>query len=139
MIEFKLIAKEEMKVIIPFWQLLNKNIPTKVLEHRLDAMIEENYQCIGIYKEDELIGVCGIWILTKYYVGRHIEPDNLIILKPYQGQGIGERLMEWIETFAQKNDCVAGELNCYISNKSAQKFWEAQGYEAIGYHYQKKF
>ncbi|EQD69526.1 GCN5-related N-acetyltransferase, partial [mine drainage metagenome] len=39
----------------------------------------QGYQCAGLYDDGRLIGICGLWILTKYYVGKHIEPDNVVI------------------------------------------------------------
>ena len=81
---FKFIEEENIKTIIPLLQILNRTISEVLLKERLDAMMQENYQCIGIFYEKKLIGICGIWILTKYYVGKHIELDNVIILPQYR-------------------------------------------------------
>ena len=63
--------------------------------------------------------------------------------KPYQysmyfNQKIGTRLMLWIYDYAKQNDCIASELNCYIGNQQAHRFWEKEGYEVITSHFQKK-
>lgn len=139
MITFRFIKNENIHSIIPLLQVLNEKISEEILKSRLDEMIKQNYQCIGIFDKKQLIGICGIWILTKYYVGKHIEPDNVIILSEYQNQNIGKKLMNWIYDYAKKNDCVASELNCYVNNDKAHKFWEKEGYKVIGLHYQKKF
>ena len=119
--------------------MLDESLNETLLKERLGEMLGQNYRCIGIYDNEKLIGICGIWILTKYYVGKYIEPDNVVILPEYQGQNIGKQLMQWIYDYAQKINCVASELNCYVGNKKAQSFWEKEGYEVIGLHYQKKF
>lgn len=139
MITFRFIKNENIHSIIPLLQVLNEKISEEILKSRLNEMIKQNYQCIGIFDKKQLIGICGIWILTKYYVGKHIEPDNVIILSEYQNQNIGKKLMNWIYDYAKKNDCVASELNCYVNNDKAHKFWEKEGYKVIGLHYQKKF
>ena len=139
MIEFRFIKNENIHSIIPLLQVLNKKISEEVLKTRLDDMIKQSYQCIGIFDDKQLIGICGIWILTKYYVGKHIEPDNIIILPEYRNKNIGKKLMIWIDEYAKENDCEASELNCYINNTKAHKFWEQEGYEVIALHYQKKF
>lgn len=118
--------------------MLNSTISEDVLKQRLDEMLTQGYQCIGIFDEDKLIGICGIWILTKYYVGKHIEPDNIIISSPYQNKNIGTQLMAWIYNYAKTNGCIASELNCYVGNKEAHRFWEKEGYEVIALHFQKK-
>ena len=138
MITFKLIEQNQIYSIIPLLQILDDKISEEVLKQRLDEMIEQNYQCVGIFDDEKLIGICGIWIVTKYYVGKHIEPDNVIILPSYQNQNIGKKLMLWLYAFAKENDCIASELNCYVKNKDALKFWENEGYEVIGFHFQKK-
>jgi GNAT superfamily N-acetyltransferase len=139
MIEFEFIEEENIFIIIPLLKMLNQNILEEVLRERLDAMMQHNYRCIGIYDDTKLIGICGIWTLIKYYIGKHIELDNIIILPEYQNKNIGTKLMVWIEIYAKDNDCVASELNCYVGNKDAHRFWEKEGYEVIALHFQKKF
>lgn len=139
MIEFKFIEENNIYSVIPLLKLLNNTISDVILKQRLDEMLTQGYRCIGIFDENKLIGVCGIWILTKYYVGRHIELDNIIISPEYQNQKIGTRLMLWIYDYAKKNGCIASELNCYVGNKQAHRFWEKEGYEVIALHFQKKF
>mgnify|MGYP002713322719 CR=1 FL=1 len=139
MIVFKLINKQDIYSIIPLLNMLNDAIADDILKQRLDEMLTQGYKCIGIFDEDKLIGICGIWVLTKYYVGRYIEPDNVIISPAYQNKNIGTKLMIWISEYAKENGCIASELNCYVNNKRAQKFWEKEGYEVIGLHFQKKY
>lgn len=138
MISFAIIPKEELECIIPFLQLLNDKIPLEQLQERLADMRSQHYECVGVYDDGKLIGVSGLWIMTKYYVGRHIEPDNVIIDPAYRGRGIGEQLMEWIYDYGRSRGCVASELNCYVSNNAGQKFWMNQGYKIVGYHFQRK-
>ena len=139
MIEFRFIKNENIHSIIPLLQVLNKQISEEVLKTRLDEMVKQSYQCIGIFDKKQLVGICGIWVLTKYYVGKHIEPDNIIILPEYQGKNIGKGLMAWIYDYAKEIGCEASELNCYVKNDKGHKFWEQEGYEVIALHYQKKF
>jgi len=139
MITFDFINNSDIYSIIPLLKLLKNDVSEHTLKDRLDEMVKQNYQCIGIFDEEELIGVCGIWILTKYYIGKHIELDNVVLLPRYQNKGIGKELMSYIDDYARKIDCVANELNCYVNNEKARKFWEKEGYEIIAYHFQKKF
>jgi len=138
MINFKFIEAHSIHSIIPLLQILNNTVSDEVLKQRLDEMLAQGYKCIGIFDENTLIGICGIWILTKYYIGKHIEPDNVIISPEYQNQNVGHQLMEWIENYAKSIGCVASELNCYVGNKRAHRFWEKEGYEVIALHFQKK-
>jgi GNAT superfamily N-acetyltransferase len=136
-ITIKLIPGEDLESIIPLLRMANPDVDSPVLQQRLAEMRQQGYLCAGAYDRDELIAICGLWILTKYYVGKHIEPDNVFIVPDYQGQGIGKQLMQWVYEFGRAQGCVASELNCYLPNARGQKFWEMEGYEAIAYHYQK--
>src|ERR1700740_3648545 len=94
MYRYSLIPKQDMLKIIPLLQILNDTISEEVLKERVTEMVERGYECVSVYDGEKLIGICGLWILTKYYVGRHIEPDNVMILPEYRGKGIGEKMME---------------------------------------------
>ena len=136
--EIKLIDKSDIHKIIPLLQLLNKELETTIIATRLDEMVKQGYQCAGIYHQEKLIGICGIWILTKYYIGKHIEPDNMVFLPEYRSQGLGKKLIEWIHQYGKSLGCVASELNCYLANERGQKFWQTEGYDKIAFHFQKK-
>lgn len=135
--EIKLIPRAKLSSIIPLIKQLNPSLPEATLKTRLDEMIAQGYQCVGLYSENQLIGICGVWIMTKLYVGKHIEPDNVFILPEYHRLGLGKRLLEWVYEYGKLQGCTASELNCYVSNIMGNAFWEREGFEKIGYHYQK--
>lgn len=139
MYRIKFIEEQDQGEIVPFLQKLDTSIPVETLKARLESMFQNAYKCIGIYHGSKIIGISGLWILTKYYIGKHVEPDNVYILPEYQGKGLGRELMEWIFNYAKSIGCKGSELNCYTKNESAQKFWKSQGYQMVGYHYQKRF
>jgi len=134
---FSLIPKEDIYTIIPLLQLLNPAIDKATLKSRLDEMILQNYECLGVFDGDRLIGISGLWIITKYYIGRHIEPDNVVIHPDYRNKGIGEQMMQWIYDYGKQRGCVASELNCYVSNEKGHKFWFKENYRILGFHFQK--
>lgn len=136
-IEF--IPEDKMFIIIPLLRLLNGKIPVETLEERIKDMLQQQYKCVGVYEDDKLVGISGLWVLNKYYVGKHIEPDNVFIHPDYQGKGIGALLITWIEEYAKSIGCRAAELNCYVNNEGGVRFWLNAGFKLIGLHFQKKF
>ncbi|MFT4517609.1 MAG: GNAT superfamily N-acetyltransferase [Gammaproteobacteria bacterium] len=133
----ELINSEEMDSIIPFLQMSNPNIEKETLRLRVNEMIGQWYQCVGVFEENNLIAMCGLWIITKYYIGKHIEPDNMIVLPEYRSKGLGKKIMQWVYEYGASQGCVASELNCYLPNTKEKLFWINEGYEVIAYHYQK--
>ncbi|SDE28662.1 Acetyltransferase (GNAT) family protein [Pricia antarctica] len=137
-LNIRFIEKEKMDLIVPLLAQLNPKITHNLLRNRLQDMVLQGYQCVGVLDDDKLIGISGMWVLVKYYVGKHIEPDNVFLLPEYQGKGIGKLLMNWIFDYANSIGCVASELNCDTDNESGTHFWKVQGYEVVGYHFQKQ-
>lgn len=123
---------------IPFLQKLNPDTSKEVLQERLTAMLKNNYKCIGVYDREKLIGISGLWILVKHYIGKHVEPDNVVILPEYRGKGIGAQLVRWIIDYAISINGNSVELNAYVASEEANKFWIDQGFKPVGYHYQMK-
>ena len=131
----KWIPTENLSSILPLAYVLNREtVPMDILQTRLNEMISMGYQCIGVYDQEELIGICGVWVLNKLYSGKHVEPDNVIISPQYQGKGIGELMLNFLNDYAKEIGCDRAEVNCYAKNVRGKKFWENQGYEALGIH-----
>ena len=138
MYRIEFIEKDQLHSIIPLLKILNEKVSEAVLTSRLELMREANYECVGVFDGDKLIGICGVWILVKHYVGKHVEPDNVIILPEYRSKGIGEMMMKWITDYAKSIGCDAMELNCYVQNSPGLKFWLNDGFKVLGFHLQKK-
>ncbi len=136
-----LIPYDKMESIIPLVIQLNKGkLPANVLKIRLKEMLTMGgYQCIGVYDNQKLIACCGFWILNKLYAGKHVEPDNVFVEETYRSVGVGELMLNWLFDYAKSIDCIGAEVNCYAHNIKGKKFWERQGFEALGYHMIKKF
>ena len=139
-IEIKLIPKGNMLVILPLLTELNNYTSKEVLIDRLKEMAQqENYKCIGMYLNNELIGISGLWHIIRHYCGKTIEPDHVVISSEHRNKGLGKLLFQWIYNYAEKNGYEASELNTYIRNKKSHKFYENEGYRKLGFHYLKKF
>jgi GNAT superfamily N-acetyltransferase len=139
-IVFKEIANENLDVILPFIKLLNPKTEEEILIERLKQLKSNiNYHCIGMYLNNTLIGISGYWLLNKLYVGKHLEPDNVMILPEFRNKKYGDLLINHIHAIAEKENCEASELNVYTNNSAGIKFWINKGYRILGFHMQKSF
>lgn len=137
-ITFHIIPSEDILIIIPLLQKLHgEGVSEVVLKERVLEMIQQNYECIGIYKSENLIGICGMWFQTRHYAGRSLEIDHVVIDELYRGQGIGNKLMEFVYNYSKKKSCNWVELNTYVDNFPSHKFYYNQGFVAKGYHFVK--
>lgn len=135
----RLISPAEIFSIIPLLQKLgNYSVPEVLIKERLQEMVQQNYECLGVFDDEKLIGTCGLWFQTRHYAGKNVEMDHVIIDDHYRGQGIGELLVAFVSDYAKKKSCNWVELNSYVHNFPSHKFFYNQGFVAKGYHFVKE-
>lgn len=135
-IHFQIIQKEFISEIIPLIQEFTDNkFPNDILEIRFNDMFTQNYECIGVFKGDMLIGLCGLWFQTRHYSGKSCEPDHVYIQPEYQGLGLGNKMFDYVEKYCKEKGCESLELNTYVQNTSSHKFYYNLGYKILGYHF----
>ena len=136
-ITIKIISKEKILAIIPLIKQLNKKTPIPLLKLRVLEMSEQNYECAVMYDKNILVGICGIWYMTRHYIGKSMEVDHVILDKSYRGKGFGKIFFDWIYKYAQSKGCEASELNAYFNNSKGHKFYLNEGYAIKGFHFLK--
>ncbi|MFQ3350000.1 MAG: GNAT superfamily N-acetyltransferase [Candidatus Arcticimaribacter sp.] len=135
-IHFQIIQKEFISEIIPLIQEFTDNkFPNDILEIRFNEMFIQNYECIGVFKGDMLIGLCGLWFQTRHYAGKSCEPDHVYIQPEYQGLGLGNKMFDYVEKYCKEKGCESLEINTYVQNTSSHKFYYNLGYKILGYHF----
>ena len=137
-IEFRIIDRSDLLTIIPLLHTLNDGaISEETLKERTLEMAQQNYECLGIYKENDLIGICGMWFQTRHYAGKSCEIDHVIIDDNYRNLGIGGKMMDFIYDYVKTKNCNWVELNTYVHNFPSHKFYNNQDFVAKGYHFVK--
>ncbi|WP_142785411.1 GNAT family N-acetyltransferase [Changchengzhania lutea] len=136
---FKIIESENIDLVIPLVQKLNGHqVSDAILKQRFYEMIEQNYECAGIYSDENLIGICGLWYCTRHYSGKSVEVDHVYIDDAYRGQGLGKQFFNWIYEYTKGKGYESMELNTYVSNYASHKFYYNEGFNILGYHFFKK-
>ncbi len=138
-ISIRIIEKNDIFSIVPLLQKLgNFSVSETLLKERLQEMVQQNYECLGVFDNEKLIGTCGLWFQTRHYSGKSVEMDHVIIDDEYRSHGIGKMLIEFISDYANKKSCNWVELNSYVHNFPSHKFFYNQGFVAKGYHFVKE-
>lgn len=134
-IKFKVIQKKNILTIIPLLQQLNSKTPIDLLKNRILETVNQNYECIGMYNKENLIGICGIWYMTRHYIGNSSELDHVVIDKNQQSKGYGKRFMKWVSDYLISKGIEACELNAYIPNIKSHVFYEREDFKKYGFHF----
>lgn len=137
-ISFNLINKEDILTILPLLRKANTTTPQDILETRVLEMAQyPNYECIGVFDDNKLVGICGLWYSIRHYIGKSVEPDHVIIDETYRGNNIGKQLFKWVYDYTKTKGCEAVELNTYTANRKSHKFYYNEGFEIYGFHFLK--
>ena len=138
-IDFQKIPSKDILIILPLLRKLgSENVGDVLLRERLLEMVDQHYECIGLYEENKLIGICGMWFQTRHYAGKSMELDHVIIDDTHRSKGVGGLLMEFVYAYAKEKSCKWIELNTYVHNFPSHKFYYNQGFVAKGYHFVKE-
>lgn len=129
---------QDIDQILPLTQQLNPTVSLEELKARTEEIFQfDNYNCLGFYHEDKLVGLTGAWILVKLYSGKQLEIDHLIVDSRIQSKGFGRKFLALVQEWALEQGCNTMELNTYITNAASHKFYFNQGYTIKGYHFLK--
>ncbi len=137
-ITMRILSLNDANEIIPFAQKLN---PAKTSEELLGFLTEMfsfgNYHCFGLYAGDVLAGITSGWVTVRFYSGKQLEVDNVIVDPGIRSKGLGKTFLGLIEEWAIANGCKTIELNTYVQNGRSHKFYFNLGYNILGFHFQK--
>ena len=138
-ISFKPISENYFDAIVSVLEIMDDfKIEKTVLESRLKDMFTENYECIGFFDEDELIGICGLWYMTRHYSGKSVELDHVFVYESHRNKGIGKLFFNWLYGYLKDKKQETIELNTYVTNHPSHKFYYNEGFKILGYHFLKK-
>ncbi|PCJ62666.1 MAG: GNAT family N-acetyltransferase [Planctomycetota bacterium] len=136
-VNFQDIPNDTMQIILPLIQQLNPDTSQETLAHRLSEMQSLNYHTLGAFNEEKLIGIASYWFGTRFWCGKYVDIDNVIIEESYRGQGIAENMINQIEVIAKKSDCEISILDSYTSNHKSNRFYHKMKYHVEGFHFVK--
>ena len=137
-VHIQIIQTDEILTIIPLLTKLNSKTPIDILKKRVVEMVNlSNYECVGLYVDDKLAGISGLWYSTRHYIGKTVEPDHVIIDESLRGKNLGKQFFKWIDEHVKSKGCEAIELNAYVNNPKSHKFYYNEGYNIYGFHFLK--
>ncbi len=137
-LHFRLLTLDDIDLIIPLTLQLNKDYASEKLKTYLIEMFDyKNYNCFGLFLDTKLVGLSSGWTATKLYSGKQLEIDNVVIDSKHQSKGYGALLEKEIYAWCKQRNYKSIELNTYVMNSRSHKFYFNQGYEIIGFHFEK--
>ncbi|MCC7245579.1 MAG: GNAT family N-acetyltransferase [Saprospiraceae bacterium] len=127
-----------MLPLYPLLSQLNSRITAAQYIDYLDDMIAHGYRMVVMEDESGTpVAMSGIWVTTKFYSGRYLEMDNVVVAETHRSSGLGKQLSDFVLQIALNEKCQTIMLDAYLENESAHRFYEREGFVRKGYHFLK--
>lgn len=136
--EFRELSRDESAVIVPLANKLHPGMDAALFSSYLAEMFDlPTYRCLGLWQDGRLVAMCNGWITVRFYCGKQLEVDNVVVEPGLRSQGIGKYFFNCIHDWAIQQGCKTVELNTFVQNSKSHKFYFNEGYVILGFHFQK--
>ena len=131
----------EIEAALPLVRQLNPERTIEDLENSLPHMIQAGFRCAGAFLDEasECVAVAGIWIGYRFWCGKYIDIDNIVVAESHRSRGIGAELIRWTEDLGRSEGCRISVLDAYTHNRASHRLYHRLGYEIYGFHFVKKY
>lgn len=137
-LEFQELTPEDSDAIVPLANKMRLDIDAEKMRVYLAEMFKfPTYHCFGLWQKGKLVAASNGWITVRFYSGKQLEVDNVIVDPDIRSKGVGKYFFSCIQAWARQNDCNTIELNTYVQNSKSHKFYYNEGYAILGFHFQK--
>ena len=131
-------TKNMMMEAFPLIHQMYKKMDYKAFEGALDEMIlNNNYKMVAGFHDEKMIAISGYWIARMLYCGRYLQASNLVVDKNFRGNGVGKKILNYLENKARKLGCDKIVLDSYSENKKSHSLYFGEDFYIRGFHFMK--
>jgi GNAT superfamily N-acetyltransferase len=131
----KLTNKKEMLSFLPLINQLYPSLSADDYSLQLDEMIPFRYSQVGVFEGKKQIGMAGVWIGHKFWCGKYLEIDHVIVLESHRSQGIGKLIFDFMKNMAREEECHSLGLDSFTHNNRSHKMFFKEDFVIKGYHF----
>ncbi len=131
-------TKNMMMDAFPLIHQMYKKMDYKGFEGALDEMIlNNNYKMVAGFHDEKMIAISGYWIARMLYCGRYLQASNLVVDENFRGNGVGKKILNYLENKARKLGCDKMVLDSYSENKKSHSLYFGEDFYIRGFHFMK--
>ncbi len=130
-------SEADLPVLMTLIGSMNTDMSQELLRDRICVGMRNATTFLGIFSNEECAGVVGYWFADFVYCGRHLYVDSFVIAEKFRSVGFGKKLLDHVEHVARQAGCACVLLDAYLKNTRAHAFYQREGYEIKGYHFNK--
>lgn len=130
------VTKDDAKGIYVLYNtVMGYEYPVTKIKNRIDDILNDNNNYVFIYEIDsEVTGIIETVIKYSTHEDPFLTINTLAVSNNYQGQGIGSKLLNYVEDFALSKNLASIWLGSQIKRNRAHDFYLNHGYTIIKQH-----
>jgi len=129
---------KEAHLLYPFIKQLNPDIRKIQFNQYLKEMLPLGYRCIAAFAGKKAVGACGIWVSSRFWCGKYMEVDNVVVDLSQRNLGTGKLMMDWVEKEAKRTKCKLVIADSYTHNTASHRFYFRERYIIKGFCFVKE-
>jgi GNAT superfamily N-acetyltransferase len=98
----------------------------------------EGFQMAYLTENGQVLGVAGFRISHNLHLGKRLYVDDLVTHEAARGQGVGEKMFDWLAALALEQQCKALHLDSGVQRFGAHKFYLNRGMKIVCHHFLKE-
>ncbi|MEN9868309.1 MAG: Aminoalkylphosphonate N-acetyltransferase [Pseudomonadota bacterium] len=101
-------------------------------------MMDEGYRLACFEQDGQVLGVAGFKISHNFYLTKRCYVEDLVTIESARGQGVGEKLFDWLSEHAKAQQCRAIHLDSGVQRHGAHKFYLNRDMKIVCHHFVKE-
>lgn len=135
------VTKEDLPVLVRLSRELwpNQRLTVDEIARVLDHYLQDNDYEIFCFEKDTVVAIITVskrWAF--FHRGRVGVIEELIVGEGCRGQGIGKKLMRFVEDRLREQGITGVELTSDLRRNNTHRFWEHLGYQRRAFQFRKR-
>ncbi|MEI4771458.1 GNAT family N-acetyltransferase [Psychrobacillus sp. FJAT-51614] len=134
----ELTNKEQWLEGFPVMKQLRTELTEDTYLELFKEMKKDGYMMYALYENNQIVSLAGFSWRTNFYSKRHIFIYDLVTDHAHRSFGYGEKLLNFIHTWAKENGAEYVALESGVQRENAHRFYEDKfDYEKWCYSFRK--
>lgn len=123
---------EEMEGFSKHNSLSDVDLQSEAFRYFTGRLNDDNHKFFILEEDGDAVGFVGLELRSTqsfFEMGDYIEIHELFVVEEYRRNGVGSKLLERAETFAEENECDSVQLSVDVRNMEAKKLYAESGFD----------
>jgi hypothetical protein len=139
------LVDEQGEIIEPQWLARAEGVHRQLRAHlpqdyvaKMRRVYADGARTVICSRDDAVMGIAQYRVYENTSDGRKLYVDDLVTDAAQRSKGIGQALLQYLETKAKNLDCDSLCLDSGVQREQAHKFYFREGMTIFAYSFKKK-